>query len=244
MQLKRQAFANSRSFPTFGSSDDMMNSSQPLKRQSLADEVAGRMEQQITRGAYKPGDQLPTEPELMQHFGVGRSSIREAVKILVNRGMVKVQQGVGMFIITTEPKESLSNKLMGAHYQDLNEVRLLLEVKIAEKAAIHRNAKDLSKMKAFLKDRARFAKEKNMEETIQADINFHTAIAEASGNPILIDLYKTIATHMKQSFMDRYKDTSRFLSSQDLHEGLLESIIEKDPARALIMATKISTHSK
>jgi hypothetical protein len=44
--------------------------------------------------------------------------------------------------------------------------------------------------------------------------------------------------------MDRYKDTSRFLSSQDLHEGLLESIIEKDPARALIMATKISTHSK
>lgn len=222
----------------------MMSANQPLKRQSLADEVAGRMEQQITRGAYKPGDQLPTEPELMQHFGVGRSSIREAVKILVNRGMVKVQQGVGMFIITTEPKESLSNKLMGAHYQDLNEVRLLLEVKIAEKAAIHRNAKDLSKMKTFLKDRARFAKEKNMEATIQADINFHTAIAEASGNPILIDLYKTIATHMKQSFMNRYKDTSRFLSSQDLHEGLLESITDKDPARALIMATKISTHSK
>lgn len=221
----------------------MMKYSEPLKRQSLADEVAGRMEQQIKR-QYKPGDQLPTEPELMQHFGVGRSSIREAVKVLVNRGMVKVQQGVGMFIITTDPAEPLSNKLMKAHFQDLNEVRLLLEVKIAEKAAVHRNAKDLSKMKAALKERARFAKEGNREETIQADINFHTAIAEASGNPILIDLYKTIATHMKQSFMERHKDTSSFLSSQDLHEGLLNGITEKDPAKALIMATKISTHSK
>ncbi len=49
---------------------------------------------------------------------------------------------------------------------------------------------------------------------------------------------------MKQSFMDRFKDTSSFLLTQDLHEGLLEGISKKDPARALIMATKISTHSK
>jgi DNA-binding FadR family transcriptional regulator len=222
----------------------MMNTDQPLKRQSLADEVAGRMEQQIMKGAYKPGDQLPTEPELMQHFGVGRSSIREAVKILVNRGMVKVQQGVGMFIISTEPVEPLSRKLMRAHYEDLNEVRLLLEVKIAEKAAVHRSARHLARMKAFLKDRARFAKENNKEETIQADIDFHSTIAEASGNPILVDLYKTIATHMKQSFMERNKDTSAFLETQALHEGLLDSISEKNPAKALIMATKISTNSR
>lgn len=233
----------SSNLPTFESSDDMMNSNQPLKRQSLADEVAGRMEQQI-RSQYKSGDQLPTEPDLMQHFGVGRSSIREAVKILVNKGMVKVQQGVGMFIIATQPLESLNNKLERAHFQDLNEVRLLLEVKIAEKAAVHRTAKDLTKMKAFLKDRARFAKENNKDATIQADINFHSTIAEASGNPILVDLYKTIATHMKQSFMDRYKDCSSFRNTQEMHEGLLESISEKDPAKALIMATRISTHSK
>ncbi|NML20273.1 FadR family transcriptional regulator [Pseudoflavitalea sp. G-6-1-2] len=217
---------------------------QPLKRQSLADEVAVLLEQQISQGLFKTGDQLPTEPELMESFGVGRSSIREAVKILVNKGMVKVQQGVGMFILSTEPSEPLSNRLQRAHFEDLNEVRLLLEVKIAEKAAINRTAKDVTRIKGFLKDRARYATENNKEACIQADINFHSAIADASGNPIIVDLYKTIATHLKQAFMERYKDTSGFMLSQQLHEDLLQAIADKNPARALIMATKISTHTK
>ncbi|WP_240965792.1 FadR/GntR family transcriptional regulator [Pseudoflavitalea sp. G-6-1-2] len=221
----------------------MMNR-QPLKRQSLADEVAVLLEQQISQGLFKTGDQLPTEPELMESFGVGRSSIREAVKILVNKGMVKVQQGVGMFILSTEPSEPLSNRLQRAHFEDLNEVRLLLEVKIAEKAAINRTAKDVTRIKGFLKDRARYATENNKEACIQADINFHSAIADASGNPIIVDLYKTIATHLKQAFMERYKDTSGFMLSQQLHEDLLQAIADKNPARALIMATKISTHTK
>lgn len=221
----------------------MMNR-QPLKRQSLADEVAALLEQQISQGLFKTGDQLPTEPELMESFGVGRSSIREAVKILANKGMVKVQQGVGMFILSTQPSEPLSNRLQRAHFEDLNEVRLLLEVKIAEKAAINRTAKDVTRIKGFLKDRARYATENNKEACIQADINFHSAIAEASGNPIIVDLYKTIATHLKQAFMERYKDTSGFMLSQQLHEDLLQAIADKNPARALIMATKISTHTK
>lgn len=216
--------------------------SSPLKRHSLAEEVAGRLQQQISSGRYKRGQQLPTEPELMEQFGVGRSSIREAVRILVNTGMVRVQQGLGTFILQEMVNEPLGNKLNRAHFQDLNEVRLLLEVKIAEKAALHRTAKDLTRMKAFLKQRAEFALKNLPDDCIQADINFHSCIAEASGNEIMVDLYKTIATHLKQSFRDRYKDTTSFKESQHLHEELLQSIIDKDPARALIMATRISTH--
>ncbi len=215
----------------------------PLRRQSLADEVAGRLQQQISSGKYKPGQQLPTEPELMQQFGVGRSTIREAVRILVNTGMVKVQQGLGTFILSQEAmNEPLVKRLQRAHFQDLNEVRLLLEVKIAEKAAVHRTAKDIRKLKELLKERAAFARENNPAACIQADIDFHSCIAEASKNEIMVDLYKTIATHLKQSFLQRYKDTQSFKDTQELHEGLLQSIIDKDPARALIMATRISMH--
>lgn len=223
----------------------MMNTPNvPLKRLSLAEDVAGRLQQQIGSGKYKAGQQLPTEPELMQQFGVGRSTIREAVRILINAGMVKVQQGLGTFILSQEVmNEPLVKRLQRAHFQDLNEVRLLLEVKIAEKAAVHRTAKDITQLKLFLKQRAEFANADKPADCIQADINFHSCIAEASRNAIMVDLYRTIATHLKQSFLQRFKDTRSFKDTQELHEGLLQSIIDKDPARALIMATRISTHS-
>lgn len=217
----------------------------PLKRRNLADEVAARLQDLICSGRYEIGQQLPAEPELMQQFGVGRSTIREAVRLLVNGGLVRVQQGLGTFIMSKQPiAEPLSKRLHRAQYQDLNEVRLLLEVKIAEKAAMHRTKEDIAQMKDFLKQRHTHAKANNVEACMQADINFHTSIAVASQNEIMVDLYKTISTHLLQSFMDRFEDTKAFLDSQGLHKSLLEAIIEKNPSQALLWATRISTHSK
>ncbi len=224
----------------------MMNTAiKPLKRKNLADEVAAQLQELICSGKYEIGQQLPTEPELMQQFGVGRSTIREAVRLLVNGGLVRVQQGLGTFITSKQPMaEPLSRRLHRAEYQDLNEVRLLLEVKIAEKAAIHRTKEDIAQMKDFLKQRHQHAKANNVEACMKADINFHTSIAVASKNEIMVDLYNTIATHILQSFKDRYADTEAFLGSQTLHKSLLEAIIDKNPSQALLWATRISTHSK
>lgn len=227
-------------------SDDMMTTASIyVKRKNLADEVAEQLQQQICSGKYAIGQQLHTEPELMARFGVGRSTIREAVRLLVNAGLVRVQQGLGTFIISQQPMgEPLAHRFHRAHFQDLNEVRLLLEVKIAEKAALHRTKDDIIQMKALLKKRGEHAKAQNVDDCMQADIDFHTSIAVASQNEIMVDLYKTIATHLKQSFRERYADTKPFLESQDLHKSLLQSIIDKDPAQALLWATRISTHAK
>jgi DNA-binding FadR family transcriptional regulator len=224
----------------------MMNTAiKPLQRKNLADEVAAQLQELICSGRYEIGQQLPTEPELMQQFGVGRSTIREAVRLLVNGGLVRVQQGLGTFITSKQPMaEPLARRLHRAEYQDLNEVRLLLEVKIAEKAAIHRTKEDIAQMKDFLKQRHQHAKANNVEACMKADISFHTSIAVASKNEIMVDLYKTIATHILQSFKDRYADTEAFLGSQTLHKSLLEAIIDKNPSQALVWATRISTHSK
>lgn len=70
-----------------------------IKKQSLADIVCEQLQQKIETGAYNPGDKLPIEPVLMKMFGVGRSSIREAVKMLVNMGLVEVKQGAGTFVV-------------------------------------------------------------------------------------------------------------------------------------------------
>lgn len=205
----------------------------PAQRTALADTVAGKLKQLIKSGTYKTGDKLPTEPELMQQFGVGRSSVREAIRILANCGLVLVKQGLGTFVTLNEGlDEPLHLRLKRAGDGDLKEVRQLLELKAAEKAALNRTQKDISKMTSLLKKRKQAAEKDRIDACIESDIQFHIAIAEASKNEILADLYKTIAVQIKRSFVQVHEDTAVFLEKHSVHEELLQSIIDKDPKRA------------
>ena len=215
----------------------------PIKRNSLADEVAQRLQEQISRGTYKPADKLPTEPALMQEFGVGRSTIREAVRILANGGVVRVQQGLGTFVEENGGiEEPLPQRLKRAQFGDLDEVRQLLEMKIAQKAALNRSEADLEKMELCLKRRKDTAIANEVTACIQADIDFHISIAEASGNGILSDLYKTVASHLKKHFAEIFQTTDTFKATQQLHKNLLNSIIARDGQKAWQCAQRITQH--
>ncbi len=212
----------------------MMNTNiEPAIRTHLADVVAGNLKKLIKSGSYKTGDKLPSEPELMQQFGVGRSSIREAVRILANCGLVEVKQGLGTFVLLNEGlQEPLHQRLKRAGNDDLKEVRQLLELKAAEKAALNRTQKDIANLSSILKKRKLAAEREQIEACIEADIEFHVAIAEASKNEILADLYKSISVQIKKSFVMLHDDTSQFLEKHALHEELLQSIIDKNAAAA------------
>jgi len=214
-----------------------------VSRRSLADEVAAQLQQQIIQGKYKTGEQLPVEADLMKAFGVGRSSIREAIKILANSGLLRVQQGLGTFVEGAEGiKEPLAQRLKRADFEDLEEVRQLLEIKIAEKAAANRTAKDIKEMRHWLAVRKQAAAANLLNECIDADINFHTAIAVASKNEVLADLYKTFSIQVKKWFLTIFTDASSFTKSQALHEQLLESIEANDSRKAWNTAAKIIGH--
>jgi len=231
---------------TSKSSDDMTKqSSYLLQRHSLADAVVGKLQQRLSLGEFRPGEKLPSEPELMEQFGVGRSTIREAIRILANAGLVSVRQGSGTYVEAQRGiAEPLSQRLRRADAGDLDEVRQLLEMKTAERAAQHRSRKDIEKMKALLKKRDEASKAGDKEGSISADIQFHVAVAEASRNEILADLYKTIAEQMTRHFRATHSDTGSFIRSQHLHESLLNSIVDQDPRKALHWATKILLPSK
>lgn len=221
------------------SSDDMM-----IKRKSLADEVAARLQEQVSLGRYKVNDKLPIEPELMKTFGVGRSTIREAIKLLINSGLLRVQQGVGTFVDRpTSSNEPIEQRLKRAKFEDLDEVRQLLEMKIAEKAAINRNVQDIEAISTALLQRKTAAVEGRLNDCVSADIRFHTAIAEATGNDILADLYKSAAIHLENGFLQMYTDTEPFKQTYHLHEQLLKNIIAGDAKKALSTAAKIIGHS-
>ncbi|MFH7000764.1 FadR/GntR family transcriptional regulator [Flavobacterium bizetiae] len=211
-----------------------------INKKSLAEEVASKLQEQISLGQYKINEKLPIEAELMKSFGVGRSSIREAMKLLANSGLLRIQQGVGTFVQeVTGTQEPMDQRLKRASLKDLDEVRQLLELKIAEKAAINRTDDDIVAMKQHLANRMKTANEGLLEECVEADIQFHIAIAEASKNEILADLYKSVSKHLKKEFLKLYPDTEVFKETYIIHEQLLKNIIAKEPKKTWNTVAKI-----
>jgi DNA-binding FadR family transcriptional regulator len=202
-------------------------------KKSLASEIADKLSGQIAAGRYKVGEKMPTEPALMKYFGVGRSTIREATKNLLQRGLLRIQQGAGTFVEqTTGSSEPIEQRLKRAEARDLDEVRQLLEMKIAEKAAINRSQKDIMAIKGHLDARNRAARQGLIEACIDADILFHVSIADACKNEILADLYRATSVHLKNWFLQIYPDTQGFVDTQDLHEQLLKNIVSCDSKAA------------
>jgi len=210
-----------------------------IQKKSLADMIAETLKQQITEGTYRAGDKLPTEPELMKTFGVGRSSVREAVKLLVNMGVVRVQQGSGTFVAVPSNNDDVNIKMSTADRTELDEVRKILDIAIVEKAVARRTEKDIERMRASLEKRKVNAEKGLLEECIEADLNFHIAIADAAHNRILADIYRSAATHLLSEFNRIYNGTDCFINSQTSHEKLLKHIIAGDLKNARKIATII-----
>ncbi|WP_317466973.1 FadR/GntR family transcriptional regulator [Bacteroides hominis] len=210
-----------------------------IQKKSLADMVAEQLRQQITEGVYAIGDKIPTEPELMKMFKVGRSSVREAVKLLVNMGVVQVRQGAGTFVAKAPDANGGDINMSIADRTELDEVRKLLDVAIVEKAVARRTERDIERMQSSLKARKANAKDGLLKECIEADLDFHIAIAEATHNRILTDIYRSASQHLLSEFNRIYDGTDCFVNSQSSHESLLRYIIAGDLKNARKMATRI-----
>ena len=210
-----------------------METNSIIQKKSLAEEVAEQLRKQITEGKLKEGDKLPIEPELMKIFGVGRSTVREAVKMLLDRGYLSVQQGRGTFVENQMPaSESFEQRLKRADIQDLYDVRKILEAAIAERAALHHTEQDLKDIQKYILERKISAEANLLEECIEADIHFHVAVARATHNEILFELYRSASIHLQKGYSHIYDDTGHFLDSQSLHEKLVECIIDRNARKA------------
>lgn len=212
-----------------------------ITRKSLADEVAAQLQERILKGTYKLNQKLPVEADLMKTYGVGRSTIREAVKILVNSGFLRVQQGVGTFVEdSTGMNEPLGQQLKREKPGNIDDVRQPLEMKIAEKAAMNRTGNDISKLEHFLIKRSKAANENLVEDAIDAHINFYVVLAEASKNPMLSGLYKLFAAQLKNDLLNAQQDTAFFRNTHDTHHKLFDSVLREDPKMAWYWMGKIT----
>ncbi|NNG00203.1 MAG: FadR family transcriptional regulator, partial [Desulfobacteraceae bacterium] len=167
-----------------------------IQKSTAPQMVVEQMLEKVKSGDIQPGGQLPPQRELAVMFGVGRSSIREALNALAVMGYIDVVQGKGTFVRTDIPHDDpplsqLTRAMAVGSLLDLMEVRELLECKSVELAAdraeekqLHRLDRIVDTMEARLADYKAF---------LDADLKFHYALAEATGNIVICEMMKLLA---------------------------------------------------
>lgn len=172
------------------------NSDGGLSRQSLSQAIVKEVLKWFSEGRYGPGDLLPTERELMSHFGVSRNSVREAMQALVSMQVIDVGPGRGTRVVRTSPASVLSADVVSAllHSNTLDELyefRLLLEPGIAARAADNATVEDLEAMRSALDD---YDAAMNANQPVAPhDLAFHRLIAGATGNSIYLKVMDALS---------------------------------------------------
>lgn len=206
----------------------------------LYEKVISLIKKDISQGKYKAGEKIPSEPELMKLYGVGRSSIREAIKTMAISGILKVQQGSGTFINNSFQEVSIEQRLRRADFDDVNAVRRLLEKEIVKLAAQNRTEEHLQEIEQCLENRKLAIQNEDPQLCADADIAFHTAIAKASLNTVLSDLYYSFTLIMRNFFLAREKQgISRFAMNHHLHEQLFKAIKNQKPSQSQSVLQRI-----
>jgi GntR family transcriptional repressor for pyruvate dehydrogenase complex len=167
-----------------------------IRKSTAPEMVVEQILEKLETGELLPGGQLPSQRELAQLFGVGRSSVREATNALVVMGYIEVIQGRGTFIRQqlpgTDPSTTkLKNALAAGNIFVLMEARELLECKSCELAAERADGSHLRPLEEAL-DEARAAGPEDYPSFLDADLKFHYALAEATDNEVICEMMKLV----------------------------------------------------
>lgn len=209
--------------------------SEPITRRKLSDEVFDRLERMISSGELTPGDDMPSERELMDRFKVGRPAIREAMQSLERMGLVAISHGERAKVLELTAKSlfrqmDLTAKIMLAKSADtlehLKSARIFFERGMAREAAQKASAEDIAALHAIL-DRQR-ASLGNAEAFIAADMAFHARIAEISGNPIFAAVSESMLAWLQEYHTDMLIWTGKERLTLAEHEEIVDRLAAGD----------------
>ena len=210
----------------------------PIRRRKLYEEVAVRVEAMIHGGRYSPGDHLPSEREIMEELGVGRSAVREAMLSLQKMGLVTLRSGERARV-TTPTANVLVSELSGAArlllaqeggIKQFQDARALLEVGLARLAAERATAEDISRLEQVLEenrksigDRLRF---------MQTDVAFHFAIATIPRNAIFTSLHNAVVEWLTEQRSTSGQAPMAGKVAYAAHKKIFKAIAARDPPAA------------
>src|SRR5215470_16840619 len=207
-----------------------------VRTSRLYEQIVEQVEASILKGQLKPGDQLPAERDLAQRFGVSRTAVREAVKALREKGLVEAYSGRGTFVTdgTTEAvRQSLDLMVKIGHPDGSThraEVRAILEPEIAALAARRIQEPELATMReaVAVMDRAG----QDPEAYIEADLDFHLALAEGAANPLILSLLDSIVGLLREQRLRIFRVPGGPDRGQFHHKKILEAVEKHDAEKA------------
>ena len=196
---------------------------------------------EILEGRLKRGDQIESDRELAKKLNVGRSAVREALKVLDVLGMIDIRLGQGTYITSRETNFfsvplSWSLFLDGAQVKSILQVRGALELRAVQLAAQCEDKNKLDKLtdiyyrmqKTFQESKDSDNLQHALQETLDADIEFHTCIAECSGNPIILSMLTTIRNFLKRVSGTGMVDAEQLQAVVEEHQKLYGAIISSN----------------
>jgi GntR family transcriptional repressor for pyruvate dehydrogenase complex len=198
----------------------------------LYEQIVQQIEESVQKGTLKEGDQLPAERELAQQFGVSRTAVREAIKALHEKGLVDAFPGRGTFITngkSNSMRQSLDRILKNGQADGaahLVEIREILEPEIAALAAVRADEQDLATMREAVSvmDNAR----QDADAYIEADLDFHLALAEAAANPFVLSLIDSIVGMLREQRMRTFDVDGGPERGQVHHKRILDAMERRD----------------
>ena len=208
----------------------------PIQSERLYERIVSQIEQRIEAGDLKVGDQLPSERELAEQFTVSRTAVREAVKALRQKGLVEIRLGRGTFI-TNETNDTIRNslsllmKIGGKNGSaSLVEVREILEPEIAALAATRITDEDITTMREAVEIMGTALDKVDL--FVEADLDFHLALAEGTQNPLIPILMDSIIDLLREQRKRIGLTKGGLQRGQVHHKRILDAITRRDPEAA------------
>lgn len=203
-----------------------------VKRAPLADQAAELLLERIRAGEWTLGEKLPGETTLAPQLGVGRSTVREAIRQLAGRGVLASRQGAGVFVTALDAPEDWDAVLRRAGVIAVIEARTAIETEAAALAASRRTPADLRAIRRALAERA--AHRFDIESHVDSDTVFHRSIVAAAHNPVLLDLFDSFTPRLREAMIEMLRIRRVYGGDEDheAHAVLAEAIADRDAAGA------------
>lgn len=205
-----------------------------IEKVTLAQNIVQQLVGIIMNGTIKPGEKLPPEKQLMELFGVGRSSLREAIRALVTLGLVEIKVPEGTFVSSSfggffTKHLALMSKISFDNIIDLVEARTAIEVDIAELAAKKATPEECNKLNDIL---TVMRDAKDNEQFLAADLQFHVTLAEIAKNSFMLHVINILRDITREWIMKVIELPSSKELAANQHEKIAEAVRSNDVVAA------------
>ena len=210
----------------------------PIESKRTFEEISSKVKTLIFDGILKPGDRLPSELELAKQFGVGRQSVREALRLLELSGFVSIQKGYGGGPIV---KDTISTRIRNLYLDafrmekitvaEFTSARLAIEKAILDEVIDKADDSDIKRIQANLAEASELIADKKI--ATDENFDFHALLARASKNKVFIILEKSINAIHRNLRSRSTADFKTTLNAVKAHQKMLDAIINKDREKAI-----------